>query len=178
MSNDPVAVEDFGTMWKFIIQQKSTLVCFKEGSDDMIGVNLNLVSSKNDHFLEEINKQNQSVNSKLLIDILGLMYKDFDTYEHYDVDEYLTSFGLVVDRKYRDRRIGEQFLRSRKPFCEAFGIKLTSTIFTSNFSNKIADNVGFKLDRVLSYADIRNDYPEFNLPPINSDLLTLKTLVF
>lgn len=93
--------------------------------------------------------QNQGVYSQLLFDILGLLYKDFDTYEHYSVDQYLTSFGLVVDGQYRGRRIGEQFLRSRKPFCETFGIKLTSTVFTSNFSNKIADNVGFKVDRAL-----------------------------
>lgn len=81
--------------------------------------------------------------------MINLLYEDFDTYKHYGVDRYLTSFGLVVDPKYRGRRIGEQFLRSRKPFCEAFGIKLTSTVFTSNFSNKIADNIGFELNKAL-----------------------------
>lgn len=81
--------------------------------------------------------------------MMSLLYKDFDTCAHYGVDKYLTSFGLVVDEKYRGRRIGEQFLRSRRPFCETFGIKLTSTIFTSNFSNKIADNVGFELNKAL-----------------------------
>lgn len=57
MANDPEAVEDLETLWKSITIQKSSLVCFKEGSDQIIGVNMNIITGKNDHFLEEICKQ-------------------------------------------------------------------------------------------------------------------------
>lgn len=78
-----------------------------------------------------------------------LLYGDFDTFEHYQVDKYLSSTGIIVSHEYRGRRIGEQFLRARKPFCEAFDIKVTVDIFTSNFSNANADKIGFQLDKSL-----------------------------
>lgn len=80
---------------------------------------------------------------------LSLLNEDFDTYERYGVDQYLTSAGLTVTPKYRGRGIGEQFLKSRAVICKEFGIKLTSTSFTSEFSNRIADKVGFKLDKII-----------------------------
>lgn len=40
-------------------------------------------------------------------------YENFDTCEHYGIDQYLTSFGLSVDKKYRGRGIGEQLLLTR-----------------------------------------------------------------
>ena len=93
--------------------------------------------------------QNKSKNARTVCDVCSLLYDKFDTCEFYGVDKYLTSSGLVVSEKYRGRGIGEQFLKSRKPFCKAFDIKLTSTTFTSTVSNKIADKVGFKLVKSL-----------------------------
>lgn len=143
-----------------------------------------------------------------MFDIILLLYENFDTCQHYDVDKYLTSLGLIVVEKYRGRGIGEHFLRTRKAFCEAFGIKLTSTLFTSNYSNRIADKVGFKpvksyrwlkkwstyswfiflmvnilykyINEMIfySFSDIRNDHPEFKLPPLESQFLTLKSIVY
>lgn len=83
--------------------------------------------------------------------MFDLLYEDFDTFDHYDVDKYLSSTGIVVFEEYRGRGIGEQFLRARKPFCQTFGIKLTVDIFTSNFSNANSDKIGFQLDKSLKY---------------------------
>lgn len=77
---------------------------------------------------------------------MGLVYENFDLFEHYSVDKYLSSAGLLVTPNYRGRHIGEKFLMVREAICKEFGIKLTSTLFTSDFSNRIADKVGFKLD--------------------------------
>lgn len=65
LANDPVAIEDQEVMWKSIVNQKSALVCFKEGSTEIVGVNMNIITGKNDHFLDEICKQvNSSSNLK------------------------------------------------------------------------------------------------------------------
>lgn len=125
------------------------------------------------------------------------MYKDFDVCENYGIDEYLTSVSLVVSAKYRGRGIGEQLLDTRKVVCQEFGIRLTSTSFTSDHSNRIAEKVGFKIDRILrcvqkrivfeceflffltqksfdfSYDEIRKTHPHLNLPPIKSEALTI-----
>lgn len=84
-----------------------------------------------------------------MYEIFALLCGTFDACEYYGVDKYLSSVGLIVSEKYRGRGIGEQLLKVRKIFCQAFDIKLTSTAFTSNFSNKIADKVGFELVKRL-----------------------------
>lgn len=78
-----------------------------------------------------------------------LLHDNCDTFEMYGADKYLTSVGLVVDPKYRGRGIAEHILRSRKLICNEFGIKVSSTVFTADSSNKIADKVGFKLDKIV-----------------------------
>lgn len=93
--------------------------------------------------------QNTSEKVNVVCDIFSLLYEQFDTCEYYGVDKYLTSVGLTVVGKYRGRSIGEQLLKTRKVFYKAFDIKLASTAFTSNFSNKIADKIGFELVKSL-----------------------------
>lgn len=85
----------------------------------------------------------------MVFDMMFLLNENFDTYEHYGIDKYMSSLGLIVTEKYRGRSIGEHFLNTRRPFCNEFGIKLSSTVFTSNFSNRIADKVGFKLNNSI-----------------------------
>lgn len=45
--------------------------------------------------------------------IESMLYENFDVFEHYGVEEYMASFGLSVDKKYRGRRIGDQLLATR-----------------------------------------------------------------
>lgn len=78
-----------------------------------------------------------------------MLTESFDIYQQYDVDKFMTSTGFAVDSKYRGRGIGEQILLSRKPICEEFGIKVTSTVFTSQFSSRIADKAGYKTDNSI-----------------------------
>lgn len=65
-------------------------------------------------------------------------------YEDFQVDSYLTAYGLNVSRKYRGRGIAAEILKARIPFCHAFGIKITGTLFTSSLAQKSASKVGFK----------------------------------
>lgn len=78
-----------------------------------------------------------------------MLFENFDVCLNYGVDEYLGSAGLLVMPKYRGRAIGEHLLNARRVVCNHFGIKMTSTVFTSDITNRIADKVGFKLDKIL-----------------------------
>lgn len=129
---------------------------------------------------------------------LSLLSNNFDVCEHYGVDKYLGSAGLVVTTKYRGRGIGEQFLKSRRAICKAFDITLTSTSFTSNYSNRIADKAGLQLDRILrwgtwhcdfvlsaqryafhfSYDEICDKHPELQLQDLDAEALTIKSKKF
>lgn len=105
-----------------------------------------------------------------MLKVVLTAYETFDTCEHYGVDQYLSSFGLSVEEKYRGRGIGDRFLDARyntleitqmhafsikklilalsyrKFLCKEFGLALTHTIFSSDYSNRNADKVGFKTD--------------------------------
>lgn len=88
-------------------------------------------------------QQLKSPVMKSVLELIHLLYESFDPFEYYGVDEYMSSFGLSVDRKYRGRNIGDHFLASRKLLCKEYGLKFTQTIFSSDYSNKNADRVGF-----------------------------------
>lgn len=76
----------------------------------------------------------------------ALLYTHFNPFEHFGVDKYLSEGGLVVAREYRGRGIGEQLLKSRNVLSLELGFKMTLVSFTSNYSNRIADKAGFKLN--------------------------------
>lgn len=78
-----------------------------------------------------------------------ILYENFNAFEYYGVDEYMGSLGLVVDRRYRGRHIGDQLLIGRKLQCKEFELKLIHSMFTSDFSNKNADRVGFVPNAVI-----------------------------
>lgn len=70
----------------------------------------------------------------------------FNVFETYKVDKYMTAFGLLVNRDYRGRGIGEHLLRARIPLGKAIGVQLTSTIFSAIASQKSAYKAGFELN--------------------------------
>lgn len=110
--------------------------------------------------------QLKSQVTKDIFDLVLLLFENYDPTTKYNVSEYLTSFGLSVDRKYRGRSIGDHFLSSRKTICREFGLKFTQTIFSSDFSNVNADKAGFQTDVVLTYVtpQVHNfiDFTSFN----------------
>lgn len=85
-----------------------------------------------------------------------MMYttKQFDVYEAYNVDQYLTAYGLSVNSEYRGRGIATEILKARAPIFKAFGLKVTSTAFSAIGSQTAAKNVGFEEVFVISFADI------------------------
>lgn len=61
ISNDPVAEDDLVTfLWKPIIEQNMVLVCYREGSDEIVGLNMNYVSCKDEHCLKDVQRQVKS----------------------------------------------------------------------------------------------------------------------
>lgn len=48
--DDPYAIDDYKSAWAPIIAQRTPLVCFKDGSDDIVGGNMVFISTKGDLF--------------------------------------------------------------------------------------------------------------------------------
>jgi GNAT superfamily N-acetyltransferase len=67
----------------------------------------------------------------------------FDPFQFYQVDVFLSAVGLTVHPDFRRRGIAVEILKARLPLCKAFGIKVTSTMFTAIGSQISATKAGF-----------------------------------
>lgn len=174
------------------------LACFKDESDQIVGMNANYVRCKDDHFMEELYTKVKSEKMRKYAELMFLLRENFNIFEVYGFDKHLSSIGLTIDKMYRRRGIAEQFFRCRKAICIECGIKMTSTVFTADSSNRIADRIGFKMDKIIRYPklficfhfigfyfniycryeDLRNTHPSINLPHIKSEAMTIKSMTF
>lgn len=127
-------VEDYLRSCRWQLPKKTTLVCFREGSDEIIGLNVTYVSGQNDPFWEEVT--NAVIIVPWFFDIFSVIYKIYflkaqtdefkshmtiakivrgnvDIFEKYNVDKYLGCICLSVAPAYRGLNIGQRFLEAR-----------------------------------------------------------------
>lgn len=97
------------------------------------------------------NLQECSERKSNMCKVLRIVNQNYDIYKTYDVKVYLDTHILVVNPKYRGRKIGQYLLATNQLICAEFGIRLASATFSSNFSNRIADKVGYKIDKAFKY---------------------------
>lgn len=126
-----------------MLEQHVTLVCFREGSDEIVGMNVIGVMTK-----EEAGEDHVPSGKALQVEhaAVVILNKNYNVFEKYNVDVFMSELGLSVAREYRGRGIGEHILRARVPLGKAIGIQVTNTLFTSTASQILADKVGFELD--------------------------------
>ncbi|XP_055586110.1 uncharacterized protein LOC129738831 [Uranotaenia lowii] len=147
---DPVALEEFSEMWKNIIQQKLPVVCFREGSDEIVGLNMLCIVSKADQKEYKF----QSANLRTVYESYVSLLKQASIFEKYKVDHYLSAWGLSVDPRYRGRGIGTELLRARIPMCRSMGLTVTVTLFSNPGSQIPAAKVGFYDEIVVTYGQL------------------------
>lgn len=156
--NEKDIIKSFVRTWRSIINQKTVLVCFRKGSDEIVGITMNYIVRKYDYlrlYLSFYRLRPLAVDPEVVLkwnnmnDINQSIYKNFNEFKHYGVNEYLTSAGLAVAWKYRGRGIGAKLLKTREIFCNEFGIKLTLDSFTSDAANVCANKAGYKLERIF-----------------------------
>lgn len=96
--------------------------------------------------------------------------------EHYGVDKYLDAFGLSVSPKYKGDSVGYHLLKSRTPLCQATGIPLTVTMFSSPEAIHSSLKDGFQ---ILYDTDFQNHKIDgkLSLPRLKSRcVLTVKEI--
>ncbi|CAH0712807.1 unnamed protein product, partial [Brenthis ino] len=108
----PSAQAELEKLWRDTIKDKLSIVCVEDTDrpTDIIGVNILTVASKHDK--EEIFKSEDKIWAKLF-GAVDLVSRSVDVYSRFDVEQYLTAYGLVVDPKWRGRGIGKEILLAR-----------------------------------------------------------------
>lgn len=164
LAQQPESVEGIRDMWRELVQHRMALVCFQEGSDEIVGLNMTYVSCKDD-------KQESVVKGSLwqeVFDAVVYFSEKGNVYDQYQVSEYLAAMGLSVSPKYRGRGIATEILRARIPLCRATGLKLTSTVFTATGSQIPAAKVGFEESFAMEYAELAKANPRFVFPGVQA----------
>ncbi|XP_055645266.1 uncharacterized protein LOC129781717, partial [Toxorhynchites rutilus septentrionalis] len=164
LAEQPVSVEDLRNVWRELVKQRLSIVCFREGSDEIVGMNMLYLADKND------TKDYTSKGDRWqdVVDAVVYFSGQSNVFERYQVNEYLGALGLSVSPNYRGRGIATELLRARVPLCKAVGLKLTSTVFTAIGSQVPAAKVGFEETLVMEYEELAKVNPRFHFPGIQS----------
>uniref|UniRef100_A0A182J1P0 N-acetyltransferase domain-containing protein n=1 Tax=Anopheles atroparvus TaxID=41427 RepID=A0A182J1P0_ANOAO len=171
----PVAYEEVVGFWMHCFSERMTVVCYKEGSKEMVGANLLAVKEINNSV--DISKLIRSAGMQKLIAVNEYMTETVNLFERYGVDKYLTAYGLSVNNRYRGRGIATEILKARVPICRAFGLRLTSTNFTAIGSQIPATKIGFKTDLEMRYDEFVKVNPTYTFDGIKGTSIKLMSLV-
>lgn len=98
--------------WKKVLSMKISIVCFKEGSNEMAAVNLMYVSQNIPEDPENRCFRGYAMQQlKLFYDFYG--ETTTSPFKAHNVDAYLSAVGLGVTKKFRQRGIAVEMLRAR-----------------------------------------------------------------
>lgn len=92
-----------------------------------------------------------------------------NVFEKYKVNAFLTEYGLVTNRIYRNRGIATQFLKARVPILKALNLQVTSNLFTVIGSQKAAINANFDEVFAIKWTDVRNLFKDFDFSKSNAE---------
>lgn len=101
----------------------------------------------------------------------------FDVFDHNNVIYFLYAHGLAVRPDYREYGIASEILKARANFMRVHQLSVTSSLFTTLGSQKAALKNGYNEDLSISYAILKQKYPDIDFSSANCDdckLLTLK----
>ncbi|XP_055684399.1 uncharacterized protein LOC129790736 [Lutzomyia longipalpis] len=172
-ADEPQSIEGFSNAWRAILQDKISLVCFKEGSDEIVGVNVLKLCSKG---VEEGIPENAGRACTNMLRAMEYATRNGNLYARYNVDKFFAGFALLVVPKYRALRLAEEILKARVPLGRGIGVHLTSTVFTNKFSQAAAARAGFEETYVISYEDLRTTGPRIAFPGVETEFIKLMSM--
>lgn len=94
----------------------------------------------------------------------------YDIFEHFNVELYLTSYALLVHPNYRNRGIATHILKARVEYMKKLDIKVSATVFSSIGSQIAANKAGFEDKFVITYEELQKKFPEFDFSGVKSKL--------
>jgi GNAT superfamily N-acetyltransferase len=151
------AVEDFRRFWRTILEERFTLACYK--SNELVAVNMLVVCSRDDQTTNTSKFPSQEFRD--IVEILGYSAQQFNVFEAYKVDHYLSGRGLCVNPSYRGRGIATEVLKARIPMMKALGLKVTSTHYNAIGSQMTAKKAGYKETFSIPYQELEQKFPNF-----------------
>lgn len=169
LANDPVGVRELSEVWRKVAHQRCAVVCFREGSDEIVGLNMLTVVSRSD----ESSSKFESRAARDFVLATLYMTEKAKLFETHRVDRFLSAWGLSVHPDYRGLGISTEILRVRALVCRAFGVRLSATVFSHPGSQVPAAKVGFQDAVVERFEDLALKGFSFPVPVEFNKLMTL-----
>ena len=94
--------------------------------------------------------------------------KQFDIFQHFQVESYLTSYALHIHPNHRGKGLATHILKARIPFMEKLDVNISATVFSSIGSQKAAKKAGFEEKFVISYEELQKKFPQFDFSKVES----------
>ncbi|RZF45389.1 hypothetical protein LSTR_LSTR002832 [Laodelphax striatellus] len=161
---DPVSLAELHARWREMLNERMCIVALVDGDEEeskrIAGCNmLNTFTREDMEKNKNVQVKGRVMQKQMLVfhDIYG---RD-DIFEKFNVDVYLSALGLSVAPQYHRDNIGYHLLMARTPLCQATGIQLIITYFSSAAAIHEAFKAGYKLLQ----------YESFNTYRVNGELL-------
>ncbi|XP_058444181.1 uncharacterized protein LOC131425895 [Malaya genurostris] len=174
ISKDQSARDGLIDLWRSTLREQMTLVCYKEGSDEIIGANIVVVRESEEAYDDDAFPGGDQADVRA---IFKYVLAQFDPLKYYGVDHRLIAYGLTVNKRYRGRGVATEILNARVPMCKAFGIKLAAHPFSAPGSQGAARKAGYRTDYEITYDDLAELGPKYTLSGIQSKSLKLMSLL-
>ena len=156
--DDSEYVDSFKALWAEFLQQGLSVGAFVEdpkgGKPIIAGCNVLGLSFEGEKIDYDSLKSNRGRD---VMEVIIDFTKRANVFEKYGVDRYLTAIGLSVHPSYRGAALGAHILNARENIGREYNIPVTSTVFTSPISQKLAERCGHELLLAVDYDDIVND---------------------
>lgn len=172
LANDLVGVQEIASVWRKVLQQRCAVVCFREESPEIVGLNMLTVVTRGDEADDSSKSKSPAVRN--FVSSTLYMTKQGKLFETHQVDCFLSAWGLSVNPVYRGLGIATEILRVRIPFCRAFGLTLSATVFSHPGSQVPVAKVGFKDAVVERFVDLVAKGYRLPVPVEFNKLMTLK----
>ncbi|KAL7029357.1 hypothetical protein ACKWTF_006206 [Chironomus riparius] len=157
------AVKEAYKDWRKKLKNRFSIACFTCEGTDLVGVNvLGVISNDDDDEIDD----HQSSEFKDVMGALDYIGMQHNVFEKYNIDKFLTDYGLVINRDYRQRGIAGEFMKARIQVAKALDLKVVSSVFTAVGSQKAAEKVGFKESFSISFEELEKVFPQFDFSKI------------
>lgn len=110
---------------------------------------------------------------KNIFGALHYVFTHHDAFSKYGVNEYLTDYGLVTNKNYRNRGIATEFLKARVSILKALNLLATSTIFTVIGSQKAAIKANYDEVFAIKWEDVGKNFEDFDFTKSNAEYCKL-----
>ncbi|XP_069700390.1 uncharacterized protein [Periplaneta americana] len=166
LADDPVSVESFIEVVLIWMRDMISLAAIEEGTGKLVGLVLNRVNGLLDHtrsFSRIRMMKGEAFNN--VMELRCFMHKNFDVFEHYNVDQFFRFYGICVKRSFRDKGVGMGLLKASLNLARLMGQTVAMGIFTCVQSQQMAEKLGMVMHYEIEYSQwIKNDDLVFDDP--------------